>query len=142
MNNKINRSPLIAIVAVFCLIISGCLGGGAMSQDLPDCETLYGAMGHWTNCQGDMTTTHGDQYVGEFKDNMRSGHGTYTFVSGDQYVGEYKDNMENGQGTLTYANGDQYVGEFKDHFFHGQGTYTYANGDQEEGIFEEGNFIG
>jgi len=28
MNNKINRSHLLVIVAVFCLIISGCLGGG------------------------------------------------------------------------------------------------------------------
>jgi hypothetical protein len=28
MSNKINRSHLLVIVAVFCLIISGCLGGG------------------------------------------------------------------------------------------------------------------
>jgi len=118
MNNKINRSPLIVIVAVFCLIISGCLGGGAMSQDLPDCETLYGAMGHWTNCQGDMTTTHGDQYVGEFKDNMRSGQGTYTTSEGEQYVGEWKDNMA-----------------------HGIGIFTFSSGDQLEGIWRDGDFI-
>ena len=44
MNNKINKSLLIVIVAALCLIISGCLGGGTVSDlpesDLPDCETL------------------------------------------------------------------------------------------------------
>ena len=34
MNNKINKSPLIVIVAAFCLIISGCLGGGSMASDI------------------------------------------------------------------------------------------------------------
>ena len=122
MNNKINKSHLIVIVAAFCLIISGCSGGGTTSDlpesDLPDCETLYGATGYWDNCQG-----------------------TVTFPSGNQYVGEFKDNLFHGQGTLAFSNGSQYVGEFKDDLFHGQGTYTYVNGRQLEGIWEEGVFL-
>ena len=117
MNNKINKSHLIVIVAAFCLIISGCSGGGTTS-DLPDCETLYGAAGHWDNCQG-----------------------THTFPDGTQYVGEFKDDMLHGQGTFTYPDGRQYVGEYVDGLKHGQGTATYANGDQEEGIWEEGEFL-
>ena len=31
--------------------------------------------------------------------------GTYTFASGDKYVGEFKDGVRHGQGTYTYANG-------------------------------------
>ena len=151
MNNKINRSHLLVIVAVFCLIISGCLGGGNMGDlpksDLPDCETLYGAIGYWDNCQGTMTYTNGDtyvvgvtvlthtngdRYVGEFKDNMKHGQGTMTYADGNQYVGEWKDDKYHGQGTLTTTGGDQYVGEFKDGAFDpdGHGTLTYADGSQ------------
>ena len=184
MSNKINKSHLIVIVAVFCLIISGCSGGTvedispvdfsdtptpiptpvltptttpvpptsldtteSMSQDLPDCETLYGAIGYWDNCQGTMTYTNGDtyvvgvtvlthtngdRYVGEFKDNMKHGQGTMTYADGNQYVGEWKDDKYHGQGTLTTTGGDQYVGEFKDGAFDpdGHGTLTYADGSQ------------
>ena len=122
MNNKINKSLLIVIVAALCLIISGCLGGGTVSDlpesDLPDCETLYGVTGYWNNCQG-----------------------TYTCSNGTKYVGEYKDNMFHGQGTFTYPDGHQYVGEWEDGMTHGQGTLTYANGDQLEGIWREGEFL-
>ena len=68
MNNKINKSILIVIVAALCLIISGCSGGETVSQDLPDCETLYGATGYWTNCQGTMTFSNGRQKVGEWRE--------------------------------------------------------------------------
>ena len=90
----------------------------SMDQELPDCETLYGADGYWDNCQGDLT-----------------------LLNGDQYVGEWKNGKEHGQGTITWVDGAQYVGEWKDGLFHGQGTYTHANGDQEEGIWEEGECV-
>jgi len=134
MNNKINRSHLLVIVAVFCLIISGCLGGGITSDlpeidlpegDLPACETLYDSSLDWTNCQG-----------------------TLTYPEGYKYVGEWKDGQFHGQGTLTYqiwfipwVNGE-YVGEWEDGHRHGQGTLTYANGTQLEGIWRNGNFLG
>jgi len=113
---EINRSPFIVIVAVFCLIISGCLGGGTMG-DLPDCETLYGA-GVWTDCQGTLTYAYGE------------------------YVGEWKGGQFHGQGILTWPDGSKYVGEFKDGKHHGQGTFTYADGFQEEGRWQDGNFLG
>ena len=31
-----------------------------------------------------------------------------------KYVGEYKDGLPNGQGTYTLPNGEKYIGEFKD----------------------------
>jgi len=91
MNNKINKSILIVIVAALCLIISGCSGGETVSQDLPDCETLYGATGYWTNCQGTMTYADNGQYVGEWEDDMRNGQGTYTYANGDQLEGIWWD---------------------------------------------------
>ena len=118
MNNKINRSHLLVIVAVFCLIISGCLGGG-ITSDLPACETLYDSSLDWTDCQGN-----------------------WTHADGSQYVGEYKDGFPHGQGTYTFPDGTQYVGEFKYDVFHGQGTETFANGDIENGRWQDGNFLG
>ena len=91
MNNKINKSHLIVIVAAFCLIISGCSGGGTTS-DLPDCETLYGATGYWDNCQGTVTFPSGNQYVGEFKDGLMHGQGTLTFPDGRQLEGIWGEN--------------------------------------------------
>ena len=56
-------------------------------------------------------------------------------------MGEFKDNMFHGQGTYTYANGDQYVGWWEFSMRNGRGTLTYANGDQREGIWGEGEFL-
>ena len=141
MNNKINRSHLLVIVAVFCIIISGCLGGGAMS-DLPDCETLYGAAGYWDNCQGTEFLPNGDKYVGEYVADLFHGQGAYTGSNGGQYVGEHKDGLPNGYGTMTSSNGDQWTGNFKDGLRHGQGTATLSNGDQYTGEWKEGKFVG
>jgi len=66
--------------------------------------------------------------------------GTYA-VDGDKYVGEWKDDLLHGQGTYTYANGDKYVGEFKDNKKHGQGTYTFANGTKHVGFFMNDDFV-
>ena len=52
---------------------------------LPNCLSDQSVL--WTSCQG-----------------------TYTFASGGIYVGEYKDNMMHGQGTFTYADGRKEVG--------------------------------
>ena len=137
-----NKSHLLVIVAALCLIISGCLSGGTVS-DLPDCKITFSGLiaGYWDNCQGTETYTSGDQYVGEFKDGKHHGQGTFTYAYGE-YVGEWKGGQFHGQGILTWPDGSKYVGEFKDGKHHGQGTFTYADGFQEEGRWQDGNFLG
>ena len=61
---------------------------------------------------------------------------------GDNYVGEFKDDMANGQGTYTWASGDIFVGEWKDNKMYGQGTYTFANGDILDGYWKKNKFKG
>ena len=56
-------------------------------------------------------------------------------------MGEYKDGIRNGQGTFTYANGDQYVGAYKDGKWHGRGTYTFTNGRRDDGYFMNDQYI-
>ena len=57
-------------------------------------------------------------YVGEFKDGLKNGHGTFTSLDGDKYEGEWVNGKRNGQGTLILPLGklgwSNYVGEFKD----------------------------
>ena len=71
----------------------------------------------------------------------QNGLGTLTY-NGIKYVGEFKDGMAHGQGTYTYANGDKYVGEFKDNLLNGQGTFTTTDGTVEKGLWEDGEFLG
>ena len=58
------------------------------------------------------------------------------------YVGEFKNDLFNGQGTYTFADGRVYEGKFKDDKFHGQGTMTYPDGTVESGKWLNGDFIG
>ena len=89
------------------------------------------------NGQGTMNFN-GEKYLGEYKDGLKYGHGTYTFPDGGKYVGEYKDGLPNGQGTETYPNGNKYVGEFKDGKYHGQGTYTWSDGRKYVRAWKDG----
>jgi hypothetical protein len=96
--------------------------------------------------QGKITYYNGE-YVGEVKNGIRHGHGTYTWNKGDKYTGEYKDGKQHGQGTFIWTTnaqhagsyaGDKYVGEFKDDKFDGQGVYTGSDGWKFVGQFKNG----
>jgi len=52
--------------------------------------------------------------VGEWKNGVFHGQGTFTLPTGEKYEGEFKDGERNGQGTYTWSDGRKYVGEFKD----------------------------
>ena len=47
-------------------------------------------------------------YVGEKKNGVPNGQGTFTFPDGTKYVGEWKDGLPNGQGTETFPDGGMY----------------------------------
>jgi hypothetical protein len=82
------------------------------SYSLPKCEGDDSTK--WHKCNGTLTWSEGDKYVGEYKDGKGHGQGTYTWASGSKYVGEWKDGKRQGQGTYTFGKGpnegDRYVG--------------------------------
>ena len=43
----------------------------------------------WCFFTGEMTWTSGDKYIGDWEDNVRSGHGLYLYASGNRYKGQY-----------------------------------------------------
>jgi hypothetical protein len=78
-------------------------------------------------------------YVGQIRNGIPYGQGTFTYGAGHVYVGEH-DGLPEGLGTFTYANGDVFVGEV-DFVPDGQGTQTYVDGRVQNGIFSRGVFI-
>uniref|UniRef100_A0AC11CK28 Uncharacterized protein n=1 Tax=Ovis aries TaxID=9940 RepID=A0AC11CK28_SHEEP len=57
-----------------------------------------------------------NEYVGEFVNGYRHGHGKFYYASGAVYEGEWVSNKKHGMGRLTFKNGRVYDGLFsKDH---------------------------
>jgi hypothetical protein len=110
-------------------------------------EKSYDALdyeGEWVDDKwhgkGTLNLKSGDKYVGDFKNDMRNGHGKYTWSEnnpdlGKDYIGDFRDNNYHGYGTLQFKNGDKYQGQFIDGNKHGFGVYYYANGDRYEGEY-------
>ena len=111
---------------------------------LPNCIGQWSNT-NWTNCFGTYifgmdTEWAGDKYVGEFKDGLFNGQGTYTYSSGDKYNGEWKDDKFNGQGTYTYVVGDKYVGQYRNGKLDGKGTFYYLADNEFKGVKYIGDY--
>ena len=78
------------------------------------------------------------EYVGEWKNGKSDGQGIKTWPDGKKYVGGFKNDKINGKGSFTYPDGSSYVGEFKNNLRHGEGTLTYSDGRKYIGRFIEG----
>eukprot|EP00968_Pinguiococcus_pyrenoidosus_P019118 scaffold2022_cov261-Pinguiococcus_pyrenoidosus.AAC.7 len=115
-----------------------------------------------------------DVYEGEFVNGLREGRGSLFFVHGDQYVGNFEENLFHGFGIMTYApfmkdaqiirtaryegfwakgrkcgrglqvlgDGDSYEGFFENDLFEGHGEYTCKNGDRHVGEWARGKLSG
>jgi hypothetical protein len=89
-------------------------------------------------CKYSVKLYNNGKYVGEFKNDVRHGQGTYTVPNESVFSGEFKNDKVNGQGTINYFDGTKYVGQFKDDFFNGQGTYIEPDGKKYVGEFKDG----
>ena len=132
------------LLLIICLTIAALtyVTRVSFASDLPACPSS----GYFHNCFGSFSHE-GRQYVGEWKDNLYNGQGTFTWENSDKYVGEYKDGKFNGQGTYTFGPnsewaGEKYVGQWWNNKKNGRGTYTYANGDKYVGEFRDDKFNG
>jgi hypothetical protein len=130
------RNAFIASIALVFGI--ACVGEASAQSSLPPCPFI----GFWDRCIGTYTYTYtgpngGGTYVGEFRDNLRNGQGTYTWPDGRKYVGEWRDGNRNGQGTYTWPDGRKYVGQFRDDQPNGQGTITRPDGRKYVGQFRD-----
>lgn len=85
-------------------------------------------------------------YVGEFRHGDKHGRGTYTWNAdpwkGDVYEGEWKNDRRTGQGTYVSPGKYKYVGGFLDNQRHGQGKMVYPDGSCYEGGWANGDCHG
>jgi len=133
-SEKSARALFISIcVSALLLLFGSAQGAGAQSKEswkLPDGVTR-GKLPYcpskkvWTNCFGAAKVPEGARYVGEWRNGVPNGQGTFMLPNGETYVGEFRDNYFEGRRTLKAADGRNYVGEFKGGMREGQGTETY-----------------
>jgi len=127
-------------------------------ETIPKCQD--NDVKKWTNCKGiyKSETGHkysglfkkgeiikgisiypgGAKYVGEFKNYIPHGYGTFVWANGDKYYGEWKNGQSDGNGTKIWNNGRKYLGKFKEDKLHGRGTLFYPDGKKYEGEFLNG----
>ncbi len=77
------------------------------------------------------------RYKGLFRDDLRSGEGTYYFTNGDKFVGFFLHNVPEGKGTYFYADGERFMGNFHEGMREGYGVLTRANGSREAGYYKD-----
>ena len=90
--------------------------------------------------QGTFTTMDGYKYIGKWRDGERSGTGHCIWPDGIQYIGEWRADGWNGHGTCIWPGGDEHIGEWQDGEQNGHGIFTGSDGEVLEGFWENGNF--
>ena len=143
------RNTLIIMFA--CMLLLSCSGKEDYETvNFPDGSKYVGELKNGLR-DGYGTYSHfldGKQYAeyfGEWKNDKAHGHGTYTFHNGASYVGEWKNNMKHGHGTYIFAPDSKqksYVGEWKNDKYNGYGTLSFSDGRVLEGLFTNDRFIG
>ena len=114
---------------------------GFAASKLPFCPVNV-----FNNCFGAGIDSDGNEYVGEFRNNVPIGNLIITYKDGNRYVGEY-DKKLNGEGIYYYLKQDDwrgtiFVGQFKDDIQRGNGIYFDRNGGViETGLYEGDNLI-
>lgn len=68
------------------------------------------------------------EYHGQWRDNLRQGHGKCFYYNGDLFVGNWKSGKRHGPGEHFYRKGDKYTGDWRSDMRDGQGTLTANNG--------------
>lgn len=81
----------------------------------------------------EMEVEGGARYKGQWRGNMRHGHGVLTRADGHRYEGAWLDNRAHGHGTFTESSGTSYEGQWHQDQKHGYGKYVHIDGTTYEG---------
>jgi hypothetical protein len=50
---------------------------------------------------GILTRANKETYEGDWANDSINGHGIYRYMNGDEYIGEWQDNLRHGEGTVS-----------------------------------------
>lgn len=82
--------------------------------------------------------TYTRKYKGEYKNDLKDGHGIFYYNDGSIYEGGWKAGKRSGKGQLYSVDGAKYDGEWSLGKQSGFGVQFEANGDRYEGYFQNG----
>ena len=85
-----------------------------------------------------FTYTDKRKYVGQFKNGLMDGFGTYTWSDGSVYEGYWSEDHQQGRGKYTNKEGDLYDGNWQAGEMHGEGVLRMKDGYKFKGIFSNG----
>ena len=71
---------------------------------------------------------------------MKDGYGKYNYDSGDSYIGEFRNNLRDGTGTY-YGADFRYVGNYRNNKREGDGVCRYDNGNIKSGLWMNGVLV-
>ena len=77
------------------------------------------------------------RFQGEWKDGVKSGHGTYISAIGRKYVGDWKNDKQDGEGLMTWPSGQRFLGKFKDGMRNGKGQMIWPSGEKYDGEWKD-----
>lgn len=84
---------------------------------------------------GHLIDVNGDEYLGQFKDGKKSGHGKIIYAAtGNFYEGDWINDLPHGKGKLTEASGNVYEGDFKEGRKTGQFVLRGTVTDEDKGV--------
>ena len=106
-----------------------------------DCHNGYGTYIWFNGDTDDRSWSHGDKFIGYFKDGKMHGQGSYFYTNGNVYVGNYFNGNKHGYGIMKYSSGEKFSGYFKNNLRHGKGTFTDINGKEKLIEYRNGNVI-
>lgn len=86
---------------------------------------------------GRLLYPNGDVYIGEIKDRLPNGKGTYTRITKETYTGQFC-NGNIIEGVYENSNGDKIIGSFSNWLANGDCRYETADKHTFEGNFEKG----
>ena len=89
---------------------------------------------NWHNCTGIYFSDKFGKYSGYFVNGQINGHGEiiYNYLDklGDKYIGNFKEGVPDGYGTYYFMSNNIYKGEFKKGKPDGKGKYFYLSNKQ------------
>ena len=78
--------------------------------------------------KGEFHFNNGEKYVGEVRNGLRQGKGSFYTANGDRYVDcDWIEDKQSGKGECLFSNGNKYVGDFVNGKPNGQGEYHFKN---------------
>lgn len=111
-------------------------------ETFPNGDTYIGEIRNGL-CHGYGTyiKANGDKYVGTFKNGIKHGHGKATWIDGTKYSGDWSNDKKHGQGTEKYPDLASYTGQWTNDQKNGQGQYVFPDGTVIVGQFQNGCFL-